>query len=78
MSELIKPIVMDQAQTLLEENRASIAKSLNALMKNIKDLIVESELSSAANTSTATTPPVTKEKVTTPTKPSASKTRAKE
>lgn len=40
-SELIRPIVMDQAQTLLDENKASITKGLNNVMKNIRDLVTE-------------------------------------
>ncbi len=47
ISELLRPIIVEQAQTILDDNRNSITKSLNSLMKNIKEIIAESDLASA-------------------------------
>ena len=39
ISELLRPIIVEQAQTVLDDNRNSITKSLNSLMKNIKEIV---------------------------------------
>jgi hypothetical protein len=38
---------MEQAQTLLDENKASITKGLNGVMKSIRDLVTEINTSEA-------------------------------
>jgi hypothetical protein len=41
LSELIRPVIIEQSQTLLEENRNSINKNLNIFFKNIKSILDE-------------------------------------
>lgn len=57
ISELLRPIIIEQAQTVIDDNRNSITKSLNGLIKSIKEIIAESDAGSPI-TPQATTPVV--------------------
>jgi hypothetical protein len=71
ISELIRPVIMDQAQSVLDENRTTINRNLNILFKNIKTLLDESIGDATIVTPVATPIEVVKP---TPTKTSPAKT----
>jgi hypothetical protein len=71
VSELLRPIIVEQAQTILDDNRNSITKSLNNVMTSIKALMADTTEPSSENTETP--PAVEVPKTTTPVKKTGTK-----
>jgi hypothetical protein len=57
ISELIRPVIIEQSQTLLEENRNSINKNLNLFFRNIKSILDENLVTDGSSTATSVQSP---------------------